>query len=91
MDIKFPNECKVGMTTRALYKRVTETGNPDYMIVKAYKVPPSEARSLEKHLQKEVEKRFERKRHFISGQNLNGSAVVQEKLQTLLNTVLPSA
>jgi len=67
MDIKFPNECKLGMTTRPLYKRITETGNPDYMIIKAYNVPPEEAKALEKHLQREVGKWYGRKVHFITG------------------------
>ena len=70
MDIKVTNECKVGMTRRSLYKRITETGNPDYMIVKAYKVPQNEMpaiKKLEKYLQRELGKVYTRKRHFITG------------------------
>ncbi|UJJ49835.1 MULTISPECIES: GIY-YIG nuclease family protein [Rhodanobacter] len=67
MDIKDPGSCKVGCTRRALYKRITETGNPDYMIVKAYKVPPEEAFALERHLQREVSKVARRKPHILSG------------------------
>lgn len=64
MDIKKPDECKIGMTKRALYKRITETGNPDYMVVKAYKVPPEEAPVLEKLFQRAVGKWYKQKKHF---------------------------
>jgi hypothetical protein len=67
MNITNPNECKIGMTRRALFERIVETGNPDYRIVKAYKVPPEEALKLERHLQREVGKWYERKSHFITG------------------------
>lgn len=69
MDLNNPNECKLGMTKRKLYERITETGNPDYMIIKAYNVPPEEALALEKHLQREVNKYYFRKKHFITGKD----------------------
>ena len=67
MDVKNPGECKLGSSTRPLYDRVTETGNPDYMIVKAYQVPPEESLKLEKHLRREVGKVASRKVHILTG------------------------
>ena len=52
MDIYKPNKCKVGCTTRRLSKRVTETGNPDYAIVKAYRIIKEEVRAVEKYVHK---------------------------------------
>lgn len=69
MDIKKPDECKIGMTKRALYNRITETGNPDYIVVKEYKVPPEEAPALEKHLQRAIGTWYRRKKHFLTGKN----------------------
>jgi len=67
MNAQNPNECKIGSTKRPLYNRLTETGNPDYMIVKAYQVPPEETLKLERHLQREVGKVAVQKVHLLTG------------------------
>ncbi|MBM4973520.1 hypothetical protein HYO27_22435 [Vibrio parahaemolyticus] len=39
MDPKDISICKIGMTKRELYARMTETTNPDYIVFTAYQVP----------------------------------------------------
>lgn len=67
MDLRHLNECKIGMTKRSLYKRLSETGNPNYMLVKAYKVPLIEALKIEQYLHRQIS--YKRQCHFINGYN----------------------
>lgn len=65
MDLRHPEECKIGMTKRALFKRLIETGNPSYMIVKAYKIPLKEALAIERYLHRKIP--YQQKIHFLTG------------------------
>lgn len=64
MDLYKPNKCKVGGTRREVFDRVSETENPDYATVKAYKVPTSDVFKIEKYLHKILGGAQE---HFMTG------------------------
>lgn len=54
VDPKDTSICKIGMTRRELYVRVTETTNPHYIIFAAYKVPEDEALEIEKYVHRDL-------------------------------------
>jgi hypothetical protein len=71
VDLYNPEVCKIGLTKRPrLYDRVTETGNPNYVVVRAYRFPFEVDRLwIERYLHNETQKQSSRIKHFMTGRN----------------------
>lgn len=71
VDLLNPFLFKFGFTRRKnVFSRITETGNPNYVLIRGYKFPfPCDGLRIEKELHYKLSQNFERQQHFITGNN----------------------
>ncbi|WP_330944128.1 GIY-YIG nuclease family protein [Vibrio diabolicus] len=76
VDPKDISICKIGMTKRELYARMTETTNPDYIVFAAYQVPEDEARAIEKYVHRDLSRfGIDRQSHRMTGRDSEWFAI----------------
>jgi hypothetical protein len=89
VDPKDISICKIGMTRRELYSRVTETTNPHYVVFAAYKVPEDEALAIERYVHRDLERfSIERQSHRMTGRNSEWFAINSAEAIKLLDWTL---
>lgn len=89
VDLKDISICKIGMTRRELYSRVTETTNPHYVVFAAYKVPENESFAIERYIHRDLGRfGIERQSHRMTGRDSEWFAINAAEAIKLLDWTL---
>ena len=82
-----PNMCKVGMTTRSVAIRMTETENPDYELHKSFEVN-ADVRKIEVEVHNHLSLLYKRINHLASGRKSEWFICSVQQAEHIINAVI---